>query len=894
MTSVKEHLSRHEYQTAIIQAKNLLQLQPDNGEARLLIGEAYLGARDPVSAEKDLQRALDLGQPHEKAVPLYVRALLEQGKSDAVISEVEKRNLFDPRAVASTKTALGDAYMAKGNRERASAAYQAALAAIPGYPRARLGLAVVTAAAGKVGEALKLADEIIGDNPKFAEALALRSDMLLASGRIDEAKQSLTKAVEVDGSFLPARFSLISLLIDQKAFDQASVLLAETGKLAPRDLRVTYFDALLAHRKGETKRALEQVQQVLKSLPNHVPSLVLAGAVEMRLGHFDSAESHLRRAIAYAPENIGARRLLIASQLRTGRPAQAKEALQPLLARGLPADTGLLLLAGETLLANGDVKQATAYYEAAAKTDSQARAKTRLGQIALATGNTETGFKELEAASEAEADNFQADLALITFHLKRQELDKALNAVRSLEKKQPKNPLTFQMYGAVQMAQKDEAAARKSFEKALELKPNYLPAAQSLALLDVRDKKPDEARRRFESMIAKDPKNDQLYLALATLQAATGSDPKTVGATLSRAVDADPQSVSARVALIEFHIRHNDPKAALGAAQSAIGAFPNDARVVEMLGLALENAGEFNRAIETYTRLSNLSPQSTGPLYRLAGLYARRKEADKAVEALRRVQGLEPRSRDVVPQIVRIYMASDRADDALREVRDLQKREPKAPGSWSLEGDIRFAQQKWPEAEKAFREALRLEPRAVGVAIRLHEVLIAAKKSTEADALAKKWIADFPRDASMRLYLADRDVRSRNYKAAVAKYQAVLAQQPDNGTALNNLAWVLGELNDPGAIGYAERALKLDSLNVAALDTLGMLLLKQGDAGKGVEHLERATKLAPARPDIRLHYAKGLIKIGRKDAARSELVALQNIKEEYPGRSEVAELLKAL
>jgi tetratricopeptide (TPR) repeat protein len=146
----------------------------------------------------------------------------------------------------------------------------------------------------------------------------------------------------------------------------------------------------------------------------------------------------------------------------------------------------------------------------------------------------------------------------------------------------------------------------------------------------------------------------------------------------------------------------------------------------------------------------------------------------------------------------------------------------------------------------------------------------------------------------MRLYLADRDVRSRNYKAAVAKYQAVLAQQPDNGAALNNLAWVLGELNDPGAIGYAERALKLDSLNVAALDTLGVLLLKQGDAGKGVEHLERATKLAPARPDIRLHYAKGLIKIGRKDAARSELVALQNVKEEFAGRSEVAELLKAL
>ena len=82
--------------------------------------------------------------------------------------------------------------------------------------------------------------------------------------------------------------------------------------------------------------------------------------------------------------------------------------------------------------------------------------------------------------------------------------------------------------------------------------------------------------------------------------------------------------------------------------------------------------------------------------------------------------------------------------------------------------------------------------------------------------------------------------------------------------------------------------------NAAALDTLGTLLVSKGDASKGLEYLKKATDLAPKRHDIRLNYARALVKAGRTEDARKELTALQAVTDEFPGKSEIPTLLKQL
>jgi putative PEP-CTERM system TPR-repeat lipoprotein len=450
------------------------------------------------------------------------------------------------------------------------------------------------------------------------------------------------------------------------------------------------------------------------------------------------------------------------------------------------------------------------------------------------------------------------------------------------------------MYGLVHLAKRDVPAARRNFDKALELQPNYLPAAYNLGMLDVAEKRPEEARKRYEAMIARDGKNDQLYLALADLQARTGAEPKAIGETLQRAVGANPQSVPARLALIEFHLRTKDTKAAVTAAQAAVAAMPNDPRVLQASGVALEAAGETNQAIETYNKVAALQPQSPQPLLRLAGLYARQKDTAKAIDALKRAQKLTPNARDVVPQLAQVYMAANRPDDALKEARELQKSDPKFAGGYALEGDILLAQRKFAQAEKPYREALKLEPKAEAVAIRLHQTLAGGGNATEAEAFAKRWLNDNPKSLALRLYLGERELAAKNYKAAAAHYQAVIAVDGNNAIALNNLAWVGGELKDPKALGYAERAVKLAPENAAILDTYGTLLIRQGETAKGLEVLGRAAKAAPNRYDLRMNYAAALAGAGKKDEARREYEALQAVAEDFKGKSDIPARLKAL
>jgi putative PEP-CTERM system TPR-repeat lipoprotein len=896
IASAKDYVAKGDHPAAIIQLKNALQQAPDNGEAWLMLGQSSLAIRDFAAADKELRRALELNQSAEVVLPQLARALSELGQAETLVKDFGTRSLSRPEAQATFQTLLGEAYARRNDKAAAQRAYAAALAAKGDYAPAALGLATLAAIDGRTDEALAQVEGVVAAAPKLAQGQALKGELLLVKGDREGGRKALEAAVEADPAYLPARMTLVSLLTDEKDFDAAAKLLQDGRKISPRDLRFDYLEATLAFRKGDVERARELIQQVLKYLPEHVPSMVLAGAIDLRSGQLPSAEINLRKAVARMPSHEGARQLLVQTYLRMGQPPKARDTLQPLLEKGMPQHPTLLLLAGETYLANGDAKQATVFYQAASAAGQAqgSAARTRLGQIAMATGRADEGFKELEAAAELDAGQYQADLAIIAGHLRRNETDKAMQAVKALEKKQPNNPLTFQMYGAVNLARKDVPAARRSFEKALEMQPNYMPAAFNLAMLDLAEKKPDDARKRYEAMIAKDSKNDQLYLALADLQLRTGAKPTEVAASLQRAVNANPQSVPARVTLIAFHLRNRDNKAALTAAQSAVAAMPSDPRILDATAAAQEAAGDVNQATETLNRLAGLQPESPAPLMRLAGLYVRQKDPNKAIDVLKRAKALAGNPREIAPQLAQVYLSANRADDALKEARDLQKADPKYAGGYALEADIYAAQRKNADAERLYREALKLEPKADRVLISLHRLLADAGRATEADALVSKWMAENPKNLTVRLHLAERAMVGKNLKAAATQYQAIIAIDGSNALALNNLAWISGELGDPKAIGYAERALKLAPNNAAILDTYGMLLVKQGQADRGLEHLGRAAQLAPGRYDIRFNYARALAASGRKSDARKELEALQALPEDFPGKSEIAAMLKAL
>jgi putative PEP-CTERM system TPR-repeat lipoprotein len=243
--------------------------------------------------------------------------------------------------------------------------------------------------------------------------------------------------------------------------------------------------------------------------------------------------------------------------------------------------------------------------------------------------------------------------------------------------------------------------------------------------------------------------------------------------------------------------------------------------------------------------------------------------------------------------MIRLSVDAGRAADALGTAREVQRQRPSEPVGYALEGDIRVSQKAWPEAVTAYRNGLK-NASAPELAMRLDAVLRQKGTPAEADTFAAGWLREHPQDRAFRFYLAEVATGSKDYARAAMQYKAILDIQPDDWYALNNLASVSSQLNDPKALEYAEKASKLAPTSAAVLDTLSRILIDRGDVKGGLDAAQRAVAIAPKFAEIRLTLARALIKDGQKSAAKKELEGLAQLGDQFAGQAEVRQLMVGL
>lgn len=893
ISSAKDYLAKNDPKAAAIQIKNVLQSAPDMPEARFLLGKALLQSGDVVGAETELRKAMDLKHAQEQVLPLLANALLAQGQAKKLTDEFGKVVLTEAAANAGFQTSLAAAWAQQGQAEPSQAALKAALAADPAYAPAKIVQARQMAGQKDYDGALALTEEVLAKAPQNHEAWKLKGDLLrYVKNQPEQALVAYRKAVEVKPDFLVGQSAVITLLMQGNQLDEAAKQIEQLAKHFPNHPQTKYFQAQLAYQKKDFKAARELVQQVLRVVPNNVQGLQLAGAVELQLNSPLQAEAYLAKALQLAPELPLARRLLVGLYLRGGQAAKALATLKPGLAAA-NVDPQLYAVAGEVFLQNGDLKKAEEYFAKASQQDPKnARNRTSLALTHMVSGKVDAAFEELQSIAASDA-GVTADLALISAHLRRQEVDKALKAIDSLQKKQPDKPLAANLRGRVLLAKRDVAGARKAFEQALQADPLYFPAVAGLAGLDLADKKPDDAKKRFEAVLAKDPKNPQALLALAELAARTGAPKDEVARLIGNAVTSNPTEMQPRLLLIDFHLRAKDFKQANSVAQDAVAAMPDRPELLDALGRTQQAAGEFNQAITTYNKLATLQPLSPLAHMRLADVYLANKNKDAAAASLRKALEIKPDLQQAQRGSILLDMDSKNIPGALATARTMQQQAPKDAVGYVLEGDINASQKSWDAAAAAYRGGLK-QVNSPELAVKLHSVLMASGKAADADRFAASWQKDNPKDAIFVLYLGDGAIARKDYAGAEKLYSAVTKLQPNNAVAYNNLAWVTAKLGKPDAVALAEKATTLAPNQPAFMDTLAVLLSDKGDYAKAVELQTKVLTLQPQNPIFKLNLAKIHINGGKKDLARKELDDLVKLGDKFPAQAEVAALLKGL
>lgn len=893
MASAKKHLEKNDAAAAIIELKNVLAKDAGRKDARFLLGTALLQSGDLAGAEVELKKALNGGAAKSDVVPELIRVSLLKGQGKEVIAEYANMVLDVPARQSELKTLLAQAYITMNKLPEANAALVEALSADAENVNALLLQARISVVEDGLQKGLEQTLGVVKQHPKSIDALLQKAAIEVSLKKLAEAELSFKAALALKSDSAQAHAGLVSLYLQKEKVDLAKGQLDAMQKALPKNSQVNYLKAVIAYQERNFDAVLQSLQPLLSGAKVDHRVLQIAGLAEFQKGADLQAQEHLSQTLTANPEAELARLALARSYARTRQLDKAISTLQPVVDKGKPS-ADALGLAGELALQQGDVSKAEAYFTRASKEKAgNTKALTALALIHAQKGDVVRGVSELESLALTDSGT-TADMALIATNLKQQQFDKALVAIANLEKKEPKSPIPSALRATALLGKRDLTGARASLELALEREPTYFAAVAALAKLDVADKKIADAAKRFEGLIAKDPKQIMAYLALADLKFTQKGKPEEIIEILNKAISANPADGRPRAALIGYLLANKENKKALSVAQDAISAMPQQPEVMEAAGRAMQASGDFNQAISLYGKLLSIQPSNDAAYLRLAELQMMAKQSDAARETLSKGLAALPDSVALQRAATQLDVQSGMESEALKRAQVLQKTQPKLAIGFLLEGDIKAAKKSFPESLAVYREGLK-RSNSAELAVRIGLVLKAMGSAAELDKHTEAWLKANPKDVAYRNFLAEGFISKGDHTAALPYYKKVAELLPGDPAASNNLAWVMGKTGDvKAALALAEQVTARVPNQPAFLDTLGQLQLEAGKVDAGINSLKRVLELAPDATDSRLALAKAYLKVGQKSSAKAELETLAKLGDRYPQQAMVSSLLKGL
>jgi putative PEP-CTERM system TPR-repeat lipoprotein len=863
---------------AIVQLKNALQQDPKMIAAHVLLGRALLQTGDAAAAEDAFMKAQDLGVSRsEIAVPM-AQALYDQGKVQDLLER------FPPEAAATSAQRVellvlrGHAYRSSGDLASAARSYEQARALDPRHIPTLLSQADLLAQSGKRSEAYALIDQAIGTAPGDPSAWQSKAAIAHAAGDVAAALAAYDKTLSIDPGFIEARIGRAGLLIDLNRLDQADADMQYLAREAPKEPRALYLKAVLLSKRGDAagaRDALLEVTRILDPIPPEVlkrrlpQGLLLGGLTHYSLNQTEKAREYLAAYVLVTPRHPGSRKLLGSIYLKD---RNFREALSVLEAarRDAPNDPDLLALLAAAYMGRGQYQTASSLLDQALQLSGNAPGmQASLGFSLLNLGQRDLGMEHLQRAFAKDTSQTRVGMALIALQIKRGDKKAALDVAETLARRQPKSAIVQNMLGVTRLAAGNRTGARAAYAKAAEIDPNFVAAQLNLSRLDLADGNAAAARGRLQAVLKARPTHAQAMIELALVEQESGN-PAEALRWLEKVHAMDRRNVQATGQLVEMLIASGKPDKALEVAKETMALLPEDLGALASLGRAHAALGDKKQAQVAFDRMTRIAAFDTGWQYRIAQYQLRIDNAEGATYSLEKVLSAQPDHLPAQVLLAEVELQRGQFDKAEQRARSIIAARPSEAVGHRLLGDIALAQTNATAAVGSYRSALKLQADSDNV-LRLYRAYFAAGQDRAALDFLESWSRTNPRDALSARALADGYLRTGNLTAARVRYEALLKSDPDNPALLNNLANVLDRQGDPRALEYAQRAHERAPQSAAAQDTLGWLLVKQGQLEAGLRHLREARLRAPQVPEIRYHLAAALAQMGRTDEARVEL-----------------------
>jgi len=890
-----KQVERNDLRAAVIELRNALQRNPQNADARLLLGEVYARLGNGSAAEKELRAAERNGIAKERvAVPLG-RALLLQGHFEELLRELDPA-VFGEGVALELELQRAEAQAGLGRLTEARSSYEALSERYPEDARAYLGLSRLDLEVRQFEAAEAQANAALERAPKLAEAMLVRAEVRRLQGDAEGSLSFYRDAIEAEplpsGTQIRARIGLASALIALNRDAEAEVELERLQTAAPNMPLASYLRALILVRAQKMETARQILDGAAPALESFVPAQFLFGVVYYAAEELETARSWLMRHLSVQPENLPARKLLGAILLRLNAVPDAVKLLEPGLAQA-PDDPQVMMLLGNAYMRSGRPAEATELLErVATMVPEDPRVLNQLALSHLAIGEYDSSLAALSASLDLDAGASTLGYALAFIHLRRGAFEEALKVTQELRARFPDSAVAANLEGGAYAALGDLAQARKSFEAVLEIEPGFHQARANLAALKARAGDVDGAEAEYRRILEWEPENAKALLGLAGVAELRG-DKAASRDWLRKAVSANPDDPQPAFALAKRMVADGEMEPALEVLSKLARRQPSSPQVLSQLGRLQLSIGQNEVAIETYQRLVAISDGSADAVVLLARAQASAGDAVSARQTLEMNLTKHANHIPTVEALFQLLPEQESPEDTLAYAQRLQRRYPNEAWPHQVLGDLNARFGHLDKAVAAYEQAWSRH-RSAGVAIALSRVRLGQGEKQSALVPLREWLEENRSDDRVRLALAENLMAQGLLKEAQAEYELLKETQANNPVVWNNLAWLYQQSGDPRAVEYGERALQLAPVQPAVMDTLGWILLDSGEVSRATELLQQAHQTAPDNPEIAYHYAVALHRKGEDAAARHVLQGAVAGGKDFTAKAAATDLLRQL
>ncbi len=893
LSEAQRLIASGQLRAAEIVLKNAVRADQSDMNARYRLAVIELQLGEGAAAEHDASLARSGGFEPTKVVPLLAETYLAQGKYVQLLHDFPGTE-GDAEEKANILVARGYAQLALKQPDQAESSFNQAQDLLPNSPKPILAQAKLQLSRGRLAAAESAVDHALQLDAKSKEALVEKAHLRLVQGNPEEALKLVDTALAEDSGFVAGRLERAQILLSQRRDQDAKPDVDAALASQPGNPGAIYLRALLEARAKNFDRAsaeLQKISKILGAIPN---GYYVQAAVLYNLHQLDQAAEAAQRHVARSPDDLAGHKLLGLIELALGRPDKTIETLAKLDTAGL-ADAATLDLLGRAYTAVGQPVQATDAFNRAVKlapTDPELR--LRLGAVQLHTGDLSDATKDLKQSFDL-APSAPAAEMLIVADLAAGNWQEAVDTVEALRKSQPASPVPDNLLGLVKLARFDLDGAQTQFSDLSKAHPDYLPARLNLTRVLLLQGKTTEAENTLRQMLTSEPGNAAVLgrlVALLLLQGKT-EDAVTAAAAAHKAAPGNSQIV---VDLIDLYLRAGRKDEALAlarqvSADDTVANFP----LIAALGRAEAAAGFKNEALQTYQRLIAIAPSRSDLRIEYAAALQSAGDQSGARRTLDDAMKLSPNEPRLAAAVISLALKAGGLEAALSTAEELKKSNPNLPTAAALDGDVYMAAGKPDKAADAYATAFERGPSAM-LAIRLARAKSAQGDADAATEVLRSWLAKNPNDHSVAVMLASYDIASQRYADATKRLEAVLAREPENVVALNNLAWLYDKAGDPRARETAERAYLLSPNLPQIADTLGWILVKEGSPASAIGLLAQAHASPGVSPAVHYHFAVALNDVGRRTDALHVLEELTKSKaafdEEAAAKKLLAELAK--